>query len=138
MAQRDKIHNAVKTALVKDGWEITHDPYIIEYEETTLQADLGAERPIGAQRNGQKIVVEIKSFLGPSFMRELEYALGQYQVYLSYLEIIAPERQLYLAVSERIYTKFFHRKSVQRVVERHQLALLIVDLKTEEVVLWTK
>ena len=27
---RDKIHGAVKTALVKDGWTITADPFVID------------------------------------------------------------------------------------------------------------
>lgn len=29
--QAGKIHNAVKNALIKEGWKITHDPYIIVY-----------------------------------------------------------------------------------------------------------
>jgi hypothetical protein len=57
MARLDKIHNAVKNALVKDGWDITDDPYTIRYEEMTLQADLAAERTIAAERAGRKIVV---------------------------------------------------------------------------------
>jgi hypothetical protein len=63
---RDIIHEAVKNALVKDGWTITADPYTIEYEDVTLFADLGAERPLAAERAGRKIVVEVKSFLSPS------------------------------------------------------------------------
>jgi hypothetical protein len=35
---------------------------IIKYED----ADLAAEKPIAAERQGQKIVVEIKSFIGRS------------------------------------------------------------------------
>ena len=68
---KDMIHDQVKNALVKDGWTITHDPYSIEYQQVTVWADLGAERPIAAERGGQKIVVEIKSFRGPSPIREL-------------------------------------------------------------------
>lgn len=41
MATQDIIHDAVKNALIKDGWKITHDPYVIKYEEVTLYADLG-------------------------------------------------------------------------------------------------
>ena len=52
------IHNAVKNALIKDGWTITADPYTIEYEGIRLFADFGAERPIAAERAGRKIVVE--------------------------------------------------------------------------------
>lgn len=60
MAAADIIHDAVKNALIKDGWTITHDPYVIKYEEVTLYADLGAERAIAAELAGTKIVVEIK------------------------------------------------------------------------------
>nr|MDZ7978662.1 element excision factor XisH family protein [Aulosira sp. ZfuVER01] len=47
------IHDAVKNALMKDGWIITDDPYIIQYRRTT-------------ERNGHKLVVEVKSFVGAS------------------------------------------------------------------------
>jgi hypothetical protein len=63
MAQLDKIHNAVKNALIKDGWTIKADPFRIEFEEYRLYADLAAERPTAAVRENEKIVVEVKSFL---------------------------------------------------------------------------
>jgi hypothetical protein len=62
----DRIHDAVRNALTKDGWLITHDPYVISYEEVTLFADLAAEHALAVQRGDQKIVVEIKSFTGAS------------------------------------------------------------------------
>ena len=58
---RDIIHDAVKNALIKDGWTITADPYVIAYEDVTLFADLGVERPLAAERAGRKIVVEVKA-----------------------------------------------------------------------------
>ena len=39
---RDIIHDAVKNALIKDGWTITADHYVIAYEDVTLFADLGS------------------------------------------------------------------------------------------------
>jgi hypothetical protein len=42
MAAKDKIAGAVKNALVKDGWTITADPYILRYEDAALEADLAA------------------------------------------------------------------------------------------------
>ena len=39
MPAADIIHDAVKNALVKDGWIITDDPYTIKYEDLTLFAD---------------------------------------------------------------------------------------------------
>ena len=70
MPKLDIIHNAVKNALIKDGWVITDDPYIIQYRKTTLYADLGAERPIAVERNGIKLVVEVKSFIGASKIQD--------------------------------------------------------------------
>lgn len=136
MARLDTIHDAVKNALIKDGWMITDDPYIIVYEEFILFADLAAEKALAAEKEGRKIVVEIKSFLHPSPVQDLKTALGQYQLYLSFLEVIAPERQLYIAVSEKAYTEFFKKKAVRFVIERQQMPLLVVDVNKEEVVRW--
>lgn len=58
MPKLDIIHNAVKNALIEDGWLVTDDPYVIQYRKTVLYADLGAERPIAVERDGQKLVVE--------------------------------------------------------------------------------
>src|SRR5260370_40737702 len=111
MPAPDIIHNAVKNALIKDGWTITADPYTIEYKEITPFADLGAERPIAAERAGRKIVVEIKSFLNPSRIRDLELALGQYDLYRGYLELTAPEHELYLAVGSDVLSQLLRTGS---------------------------
>lgn len=136
MPAKDEIHDAVKNALIKDGWIVTHDPFLIEYEEVSLAADLGAECPIAAERAGQKIVVEIKSFIGPSPIQELKIALGQYDIYLGFLEVVAPERKLYLAVSQTIYQKFFQLLAIQFLMRRYQTPLIVVNVPTEEVVAW--
>jgi hypothetical protein len=31
MSAKDFYHNSVKTALEKDGWTITHDPFLLGY-----------------------------------------------------------------------------------------------------------
>src|SRR5215510_6624640 len=65
MPRYDVYHEPVKHALIKDGWTITDDPFIIEYKGLRLYADLGAEKPIAAEKFGRKIVVEIKVFGAP-------------------------------------------------------------------------
>jgi hypothetical protein len=77
MPRLDIIHNSVKSALIKDGWLINDDPYLIQYRRTTLYADLAADRPIAAERDGQKLVVEVKSFIGASKIQDLKEALAQ-------------------------------------------------------------
>jgi hypothetical protein len=136
MPKHNLIHDAVKKALVKDGWTITADPFRIEFEDVKLFADLAAERPIAAERAGRKIVVEIKSFLNPSPIFDLEVALGQYQLYRNFLELTEPERKLFLAVSDTVYAHFFELKAIQVIVQRCQLSLFTVNLETEEIVRW--
>jgi XisH protein len=55
----------VKNALIKDGWTITADSYVIAYEDVTLLADLGAERPLAAERAGRKVVRGGQKLLEP-------------------------------------------------------------------------
>ncbi len=133
---KDIIHDAVKNALIKDGWMITADPYRIEYEKLNLFADLSAERPFSAERAGRKIIVEIKSFVGRSFIDDLQKAIGQYNVYRSLVEIVAPDYELYLALSEFVHHKFLGQKAIQVIIKRTQIALLVVNVEQEEVVQW--
>ncbi|WP_233743512.1 XisH family protein [Leptodesmis sichuanensis] len=109
MPKPDIIHNAVKNALIKDGWLVTDDPYVIQYRRTVLYADLGAERPIAVERNGQKLVVEVNSFVGVFKIQDLKEALGQYDIYPYLLEEIAPDRKLYVAVNKVAYNTFLLR-----------------------------
>ncbi len=98
MAARDVIHGAVKAALIKDGWTITDDPFAIAYKELGLEADLGAERIMAAEQGSWRIVVEIKSFLGPSPVHDLQQALGQYGMYRYCLKATGSDRALYMAI----------------------------------------
>lgn len=92
---KDLFHDVVKSALQKDGWEITHDPYSIEAFDTTFNIDLGAEKLIGAQRNKELIAVEVKSFIGPSLIYDFHLALGQYMNYMRGLRRKDPQRTLF-------------------------------------------
>ena len=136
MARLDLIHNSVKNALVKDGWQITADPFKIEYEEVKLYADLAAERPFAARLGNRQIVVEVKSFAGRSNIREFEQALGQYNLYRGFLSVVEPERKLFLAVSEEIYEEFFGLAAIKLIMRQQNLLLLVVNIETETIVKW--
>lgn len=136
MPANDKIHDAVKNALTKEGWTIVADPYTIDFEGEKLYADLAAERALAAERDGDSIVVEIKSFLGASLIRDLETAFGQYQLYRNILQVTAPERRLYLALPEEAYLRLAQRKVFQHISEQFKLAMIVVDVISEEVVEW--
>lgn len=136
MPRLDIIHNVVKNAIIKDGWTITDDPYVIQYRRTMLYADLGAERPIAVEQDGQKLVIEVKSFVGASKIQDLKEALGQYDIYRYLLEATAPDRKLYIAVSAVVYKSFFNQDVIQLILTKHQLPLIIVDIEKEEITQW--
>jgi hypothetical protein len=136
MPAKDIYHNAVKNALLKDGWTITADPYFIKYEDAELYADLAAEKPLSAERQGQKIVVEIKSFVGRSLMYDFHGALGQYVVYRNLIQLTEPEYTLYLAIDDLVYKNFFQRKSIQVITKENQLLLMVVEMEKEEILQW--
>lgn len=136
MPAKDLYHDAVKSALIKAGWSIVADPYRIQYKDIDLYADLAAEYPIAAEREGQRIVVEIKSFVGRSLIADFHNAMGQYAVYRSLIQATEPEYQLYLAIDDITYENFFKRESIVLVTTANQMALLIVDIDQQEIVQW--
>ena len=136
MSAKDLIHEAVRNALIKDGWSITDDPLTFEYAGVRVFADVGAERVIGAERNNHKIAVEIKSFVGRSLFHDLEGALGQYIVYRRFLQKSESSRQLYLAINYLIHETDFQAEAVQMLLQEEQVSLLVVDVTAEEVKQW--
>jgi hypothetical protein len=51
---RDLIHNIVKSALINDGWNITHDPYPVKVGGFEMEIDLGADNLVATERGGIK------------------------------------------------------------------------------------
>ena len=48
---KDKFHDAVKNALIKEGWIITNDPLFIQFGGVDLYVDLGAEKMLAAEKD---------------------------------------------------------------------------------------
>lgn len=99
MPQYDAHHETVKRALEKDGWKITHDPFIISVGGRRLLVDLAAEKMMELPREAQKVAIEIKGLGGASLVNDLHRAIGQYQNYRYLLRHLKSERKLYLAAS---------------------------------------
>lgn len=138
MPARDLYHDAVKAALIKNNWVIIADPYRLQYKDINLYADLAAERPIAVEREDQKIVVEIKSFVGRSLMTDFHLAIGQYKVYQMLLQETAPEYDLYLAIDDITYLNFFRREGIEFLVRASQLKIFVVDIDKQEIVQWIR
>ncbi|MFN4774843.1 MAG: XisH family protein [Pseudanabaena sp.] len=136
MPARDSIHETVKEAVIKDGWEITDDPYVISYGDRFLFVDLGASGFIGLQQGNKQIAIEIKQFRGQSQVNDLEQAIGQYSLYRILLNQIDPERDLYLAISEATYNDIFDEPIGKLAIAEIPLKLVIVNLSTKEITQW--
>ncbi len=134
MSRRDFYHPIVKQALIQEGWTITHDPYFFVDADPELSTDLGAERMLGAEREAEKIVVEIKSFISGSQIVELEKALGQYQIYTGLLKRFDPERILHLAIPIHAYQDIFQRQVGLMIMEDYYLRMIIYSLSEEKLV----
>ena len=122
---RDLFHSIVKAALLLEGWTITNDPFLVNYGDVQMQIDLGAERLLAAERNTEKIAVEVKSFINPSAISEFHTALGQYLNYRRALRSQEPTRILYLAVPSQTYDEFFHLRFIEEGVKEYQLNLMV-------------
>ncbi len=91
MPAKDVFHDAVKQALQKEQWIITDDPLVVKFGKDKVLIDLGAERILAAEKAGEKMAVEIKSFLNESELFDDHAALGQFLNYRLVLQRTQPE-----------------------------------------------
>jgi hypothetical protein len=137
MPAKDLYHDTVKTALIKDGWTITHDPYRLRYGVADIYIDLAAERAIAAEKEGRKIAVEVKNFASGSIISEFHVALGQFLNYSIALETSEePDRHLYLAVPGDVYHTFLQFDPAATAIHRYRVSLLIYNPTQEVIEQW--
>jgi hypothetical protein len=134
---KDIYHHTVRTALEKDGWTITDDPLTLKVGGRSAFIDLGAEKLFAAEKEGQRIAVEVKSFISASRVKDLEQALGQYIMYSQILKQQNLDRTLYLAISQDVFSDFFSEELPQLMIDLNNLKLLIFNIDSQEIVKWT-
>ncbi|MBD2015298.1 XisH family protein [Microcoleus sp. FACHB-53] len=133
---KDKFHEAVKNALIKEDWTITDDPLFLQFGGVDLYVDLGAEKLIAAQKENQKIAIEVKSFLSYSVISDFHQAVGQVMNYRLILQREDPERVLYLAVPLDVYESFFKLEFTQIAIVDYRFKLIVYDIEQEAIALW--
>jgi len=138
VSAKDIFHNAVKQALEKQQWVITHDPLRFKFGQVNFQVDLGAEKLLAAEKADEKIAVEIKSFLNASAVTDFYTALGQFLSYRLALEETEPERHHYMAIPLEAYQKFFQLEFTQTAIKKYKVSLVIYNPITKEIVTWIK
>lgn len=133
---KDIFHDIVKTVLQQDGWTITHDPLTLKLSKRNLFIDLGAERIMAAERDNQKIAIEVKSFVGLSPLTDFYKALGQYQLYILALKRKMPYRVLYLAMPQESYETLMNDDILAEFLNELSLRYIIFDPKNKQLVQW--
>jgi hypothetical protein len=135
---KDLFHDAVKIALEKEGWVITHEEYRLKTDlvKDALKIDIAAERLIIAQKGLEKIAVEVKSFLGDSLIYDFHEVLGQILIYQINLELQEPDRLLFLAIPALTYEKMLKQRIFEVVFERYNIHFLIYEPVEKSIILW--
>ncbi len=136
MPARDFYHDAVRNALIKDGWTITDDPYPLKLGQKDLFIDLGAEKILAAEKGSDKIAVEIKSFVGRSVINDAENALGQYLIYRNLLMKKESDRVLFMAIDKETLTDTLSDELRELLTKDFEVKFLVFDKNEENIVLW--
>jgi len=136
MPAKDRYHENVKNALIKDGWTITDDPLHLKYGKKDMYVDLGAERLIAAEKQGQRIAIEVKSFASVSDLTDLEQALGQYLTYRSVMTRTNQDRSLYLAVRDEVYADLSDEPIAKILVEDYKINIVVFKPAEEIIFRW--
>lgn len=100
--------------------------------------DLAAEKLLAAQKENEKIAVEIKSFLGTSGVDQFEDALGQFLLYKLALETAAPDHRLYLAIPIGFYDSFFDDSFFVNALKRYGVDVVVFDEEQQLITQWIK
>ncbi|QSV52881.1 MAG: fatty-acid synthase [Dolichospermum sp. UKL201] len=136
MPAKDIYHNAVKNALIQEGWIITNDPLHLKWGQKDMYVDLGAKQLLAAEQGTRKIAVEIKSFVSPSEMADLKDAIGGFVLYRAVMSRLEPDRMLYLGVRDTVFTDLFEEPIGKLLRESENLNLLVFNSDTERITQW--
>lgn len=134
MPAKDRYHDAVKNALVKDGWVVTAEQVRLLYGDRNLWIDIQAEKTV----DQRVILIEVKELDDvDSPVEALANAIGKYLLYrlaIIYTKRYAP---LYLAVTEAAYNGILSGVAGQQALTQFQILVVVFNPEREEIVKWT-
>ena len=140
MPARDHLHTVFRESLEKDGWRITHDPYVIPIGKRRIFIDLAAEEDVvlGAVKSGEKIAVEVKTFAGSSEVEDFHNALGQYLLYRFALLKYEAEREVFLSIPEDTFEEFLDDYFFYEVLEHFKVKFVVFDPINKKILQWER
>jgi hypothetical protein len=100
--------------------------------------DIGMERFIGAEKAGEKIAVEIKSFDAITPFYSFYELLGQYLMYEMALEEQDSNWSLFVAITQSGFNKLEQAPIFRRAIQKFNLKFIIFEPQNKSVVTWKK
>ena len=130
MPAKDHYHDAVRHALINDGWTIDGEQVAFIGSERQVVIDL----QISKEGHGI-ILVEVKGFQ-PSMVEVLANAMGKILIYRYILNELAQNLPVWLAVPEFAYQSILTED--MGITMRRQLGidLVVFSVEREEIVKW--
>src|SRR5690348_7693874 len=104
MPARD-IYETVKNAVIKDGWTITHVPYVLHWGDRGPISDPEVVREFAAAKNDVQIAVSMFSLPERPQLEDLQYLLGHFVICSTAVKLAEPRRILYTALNVGMYTR---------------------------------
>jgi len=129
---KDRYHDTLKKALIKDQWLVTDEQVKLKVGDRRLWIDLEAEH----RTERTLILVEVKEMVSASPVDDLADSVGQYLMYRVALENKSIEIPLYMAVSTTTFRGILSEEIGQLMIERFQISLIIFDPDSEVITEW--
>lgn len=117
---------------------MTHEPLTIKVGNTDFFIDVGAERLVTAEKDGERIAVEVKSFVKLSAIQDLKEAIGQFILYEDALEQSPKnaDRILFLAIRNSTFDSLFTDTVGEMVLAKKRVRLIVFDATKELITQW--
>jgi hypothetical protein len=133
MPAKDRYHDVVKQALLKDGWTIEDEQVKLKIGQRRLWVDL----QVGRASEGGSMLIEVKGLESNlSIVEALESTVGQYAVYQATLNAKRLDMPLVLAIPDSAYFGIFEEELGHAVRAFLDLKLVVFNSVSEEVLLW--
>lgn len=133
MPTKDVFHDAVKNALIKDGWKLLNEVF-----ELRLIEENGSEFVMIFEKDGEKIAVLVERFLSSSQTQDFYFAFGRYLNCRLFLSKTNPDLTLLSAIRTETYQNFFKMTFVSKLVSENKMKLIIYDFISQEIKGWSK
>jgi hypothetical protein len=133
MPAKDRLHDTVKRALVKDGWKVVDEQVRLNIGARRLWIDLYAIK----EDLNLACLVEVKGFQNvPSLVDEMAKTIGQYFIYQVVLSEKSIPLPIYVAVPDEAFQGILSEEIGLLIREALGIKLLVFDPITERVIKW--